>query len=123
MAFLFDHPVGSLARRSCTSTTKAEISRKDKAGIFQVKDGDHWYIYSQFEEISARRAFPCFDEPAYKVPWQVTLNVPSNDGAFSNTPVLSEGPGSGGMKSSEVCGNQATPKLSGRNCGWPHGHR
>src|SRR4029077_11714727 len=45
-----------------------------------------------------RRAFPCFDEPSYKVPWQVTLNVPSDDGAFSNTAVLSEGPDSGGMK-------------------------
>ena len=36
------------------------ISRKDMQGIFQVKDGDHWYIYSQFENISARQAFPLF---------------------------------------------------------------
>ena len=25
------------------------------AGIFQVKDGDHWYIYSQFENVGATR--------------------------------------------------------------------
>ena len=74
------------------------VSRKDMAGIFQVKDGDHWYIYSQFENISARRAFPCFDEPGYKVPWQVTLRVPSSNAAFSNTPSLSEEPDSNGMK-------------------------
>src|SRR5208282_1418714 len=78
-------------------------------GIFQVKDGDHWYIYSQFEDISARRAVPCFDEPGYKVPWQVTLNVPSDDGAFSNTPVLSEGPGSGGMKTVKFAETKPLP--------------
>ena len=68
------------------------------AGIFQVKDGGHWYVYSQFENISARRAFPCFDEPGFKVPWQVTLTVPNSDGAFSNTPMLNQTPGSDGMK-------------------------
>ena len=77
---------------------EGRISRKDMAGIFQVKEGDHWYIYSQFENISARRAFPCFDEPGYKVPWQVTLHVPTGDRAFSNTPVLSEKPEGAGTK-------------------------
>ena len=28
--------------------------------------------YTFFEPIDGRRAFPCFDEPAYKVPWQLT---------------------------------------------------
>lgn len=97
VGFSFDHPAGPGSAKLHINY-QGEISRKDKAGIFQVKDGDHWYIYSQLEEISARRAFPCFDEPGYKVPWQVTLRVPSDDGAFSNTPVLSEEPGSGGMK-------------------------
>jgi len=69
---------------------EGQVSRKDSQGIFQVKDGDKWYIYSQFESIGARRAFPCFDEPGFKVPWQVTLNVPKSDGAFSNSPMLSE---------------------------------
>ncbi len=54
---------------------EGKISRKDMQGIFQVKDGDSWYIYSRFEDIGARRAFPCFDEPNYKVPWQLTLHV------------------------------------------------
>jgi alanyl aminopeptidase len=68
---------------------EGQISRKDMQGIFQVKDGDHWYIYSQFENVAARQAFPCFDEPSFKVPWQLTLNVPKDDGAFSNTSRLS----------------------------------
>src|SRR6266851_6170077 len=77
---------------------EGQISRKDIQGIFQVKDGDHWYIYSQFENISARQAFPCFDEPSFKVPWQLTLNVPKDDGAFSNTPLLSETSRDDGLK-------------------------
>jgi alanyl aminopeptidase len=41
------------------------------------------------EASEAREAFPSFDEPAYKFPWQVTLTVPSNMMAVSNTPVES----------------------------------
>src|ERR1039458_4747622 len=49
------------------------------------------------------------DEPGYKVPWQVTLNVPSDDGAFSNTPVLSEEPVSGGMKTVKFAETKPLP--------------
>lgn len=89
VGFSFDHPVGP-GPAKIHIVYEGEISRKDMQGIFQVKDGDQWYIYSQFENIGARRAFPCFDEPGYKVPWQVTLHVPEEDGAYSNTPPLSE---------------------------------
>ena len=46
---------------------------------------------TQFEAISARRAFPCFDEPGFKTPWQLTLRVPRDLVAVSNTQVESEG--------------------------------
>jgi alanyl aminopeptidase len=74
------------------------ISRNSSAGLFQMKDGDHWYVYTQFEPTDARRVFPSFDEPSYKVPWQLTLHVPANDMAVSNTPALAEAPENGGMK-------------------------
>src|SRR5262245_37483689 len=54
------------------------------------------YVYSQFEALYARRVFPCFDEPDSKVPWQLTLEVPAELVAVSNTPVVHEqaaGPG------------------------------
>ncbi len=108
VGFSFDHPVGP-GPAKLHINYRGEISRKDRAGIFQVKDGDHWYIYSQFEDISARRAFPCFDEPGYKVPWQVTLNVPRDDGAFSNTPMLSETPASNGMKTEKFADTKPLP--------------
>lgn len=97
MGFAFDRQVPAGAAKF-HAEYEGTISRKDMQGIFQVKDGDHWYIYSQFENIGARRAFPCFDEPGFKVPWQVTLNVPKDDGAYSNTPMLSESEHGDGLK-------------------------
>lgn len=74
------------------------ISRNSSAGLFQLKDRDQWYVYSQFEPTDARRAFPSFDEPSFKVPWQLTLHVRKSDMALSNTPSLSETPEANGMK-------------------------
>jgi alanyl aminopeptidase len=75
------------------------LSKTDTAGIFKQKDGDDWYAFSQFEATSARRAFPCFDEPAYKVPWQVTVHVPKGNLAVSNTPVAAESADPDGWRS------------------------
>lgn len=77
---------------------EGKISNSSSAGVFQLKDRGQPYVYTQFEPTDARRAFPCFDEPNFKVPWQLTLHVRESDMALSNTPQLSEAPGSGGMK-------------------------
>ena len=39
---------------------------------------------TQFEAADARRVFPCLDEPGFKAPWAVTLEVPSGLAALSN---------------------------------------
>jgi cytosol alanyl aminopeptidase len=77
---------------------QGKISRNSSAGVFQLKEDREWYVYSQFEPTDARRAFPCFDEPSFKVPWQVTLHVPKDNLALSNTPVQSESNEASGMK-------------------------
>ena len=59
-------------------------------GIYKVKDGELNYAFSQFEATSARLAFPGFDEPAFKVPFQTTLTVSHKHKAFTNTPTVSE---------------------------------
>ena len=65
------------------------VSRRDEEGIFAVKEDGAWYLFTQFEALAARKAFPCFDEPSYKIPWQVTLRVPHGLVALSNSPIVS----------------------------------
>ncbi len=88
---------------------QGEVSRKDQQGMFQMKDGDRWYVYTQFEEIWARRAFPCFDEPGYKVPWQLTLHVKKDQVALSNTPIVSETDSGDGMKAVKFAETRPLP--------------
>ncbi|RWS02375.1 Puromycin-sensitive aminopeptidase-like protein [Dinothrombium tinctorium] len=47
---------------------------------------------SQFEPTDARRAFPCWDEPAVKAKFDITLIVPKDKVALSNTNIISEQP-------------------------------
>ena len=61
-------------------------------GLYRVKSTGGWAAYTQFESIDARRAFPCFDEPAFKIPWSVDLTVPAGLQAFGNTPVVEDTP-------------------------------
>jgi alanyl aminopeptidase len=60
------------------------------SGLYRVKSGDRWYAFTQFEAVDARRAFPCFDEPAFKIPWDLTLHVPANLVAVANTDLQEE---------------------------------
>ena len=56
------------------------------AGMFHIKVGDDWYSWTQHESIDARASFPSFDEPGFKVPWNVTLRTPEGLKAVSNAP-------------------------------------
>jgi len=61
----------------------------DSVSMYRVEEHGRFHIITQLEASEAREAFPSFDEPAYKFPWQVTLTVPSNMMAVSNTPIES----------------------------------
>jgi puromycin-sensitive aminopeptidase len=50
---------------------------------------EHVIATTQFESTDARRAFPCWDEPAFKATYEVTLEVPEGLAAFSNTKEVS----------------------------------
>ena len=61
----------------------------DSVSMYRVEENNRYHVITQLEASEAREAFPCFDEPAYKFPWQVTLTVPSDMMAISNTPIES----------------------------------
>ena len=67
-----------------------EYDELTATGVFKQTVRDAAYVYTKFEPVYARRAFPCFDEPDSKVPWQLTLDVPARLVAVGNTPIVRE---------------------------------
>jgi len=110
VGFAFDPPLAPGAG-SLHVAYSGRIQSSSSAGVFQLKDGPNppWYVYTQFEPTDARRAFPCFDEPRFKTPWQLTLHVKQEHLATSNTPIVSETPESGGMKRVEFAPTRPLP--------------
>ena len=54
-------------------------------------EGETAYLATtQFEATDARRALPCWDEPAVKATFKVTLNIPAEMEAVSNTPIIED---------------------------------
>ena len=64
---------------------------------------------TQFEATDARRAFPCWDEPAVKAVFDVTLVVPDGLDAVSNMPKASEEPLTDGKRTVRF---EPTPVMS-----------
>ena len=54
-------------------------------GLYKVNVGEDAYITSQMEAISARYAFPGFDEPRFKTPFDIELTVPKDLVALANS--------------------------------------
>jgi aminopeptidase N len=74
------------------------MSDKDFSGLFRRQEDGQWYAATQMEATWARRVFPCFDEPTFKVPWRLALHVKREHTALGNAPVVSETDEPGGMK-------------------------
>src|ERR1700722_19731144 len=47
-------------------------------GLYKVVDHGRAYAFTQFEPADARRAFPCFDEPACKAVFEISVTAPAH---------------------------------------------
>ena len=63
---------------------------RQAVGLYKMttREGEP-YLFTQFQAIDARRAFPCWDEPGFKIPYQLTVSFPEEYEAISNTPIVS----------------------------------
>src|SRR5881394_221264 len=90
---------------------KGKLEPLSTRGLFRQQDRGEWYVVSQFEPISARRAFPCFDEPGWKTPWRLTIDSPASDVVVSNTPEIraAAAPGRNGWMRHEFAPTKPLP--------------
>ncbi|MEP7120006.1 MAG: M1 family aminopeptidase [Byssovorax sp.] len=54
------------------------------SGLYRVKEDGVYYAYTQLEPTDARRMIPCFDEPGFKVPFELKVTTPKGNLAVAN---------------------------------------
>jgi len=86
------------------------ILNNELRGFYLSKTAKRNYAVTQFESTDARRAFPSFDEPAFKATYDVSLVIDSGDTGISNGPIIADTPGPGEGK--HTLKFLTTPKMS-----------
>lgn len=61
---------------------------KSLNGLYRVKEGDDYYLFTQFEPISARKMLPSFDEPRFKAPFKLAVITKKGEQVIANSPLL-----------------------------------
>jgi len=88
---------------------QGKLDEKSIVGAYRKKVADDWYVFTSFTPIDARRAFPCFDEPRFKTPWEMTIHVKRSDRAFANGKELREVDEPNGMKAVHFARTEPLP--------------
>jgi aminopeptidase N/puromycin-sensitive aminopeptidase len=89
----FTFPEKIAAGKATLSIAYTGILNNQLRGFYLSKTAKRNYAVTQFEPTDARRAFPSFDEPAFKASYDVSLTIDSADTAISNSPIDSDTPG------------------------------
>ncbi|GFO22826.1 aminopeptidase n, partial [Plakobranchus ocellatus] len=81
-----------VGREYKVTMTYSAVLDNDLKGLYYstyTRGNDSIYIVTtQFQPTDARRAFPCFDEPALKATFNITLVRPTHLISISNTPII-----------------------------------
>ena len=78
-------------------------------GFYLSKTAKRSYAVTQFEATNARRAFPSFDEPAFKATFDISLTVDAGDTVISNRNVITDKPAGAGLHTLTFA---MTPRMS-----------
>ena len=106
--FTFREPL--TAGKATLAIRYTGILNNELRGFYLSKTAKRNYAVTQFESTDARRAYPSFDEPAFKATYDVSLVIDSGDTGISNGPIISDVPGPGEGKHTLTF--LTTPKMS-----------
>ena len=83
--------------------------RGDLCGLYKVESGGRRFAFSQLAATHARRFVPCFDEPAMKARYRVSVTTGAQNQVISNSPIEGEESAENGRKTVHFT---PTPPLS-----------
>ena len=106
----FTFPNQIPAGKATLSIAYTGILNNELRGFYLSKTARRNYAVTQFESTDARRAYPSFDEPAFKATYDVTLVIAAADTAISNSPIETDTPGPAAGK--HTLKFFTTPKMS-----------
>ena len=89
----FTFPEKLPAGKATLNIVYTGILNNELRGFYLSKTAKRNYAVTQFEATDARRAFPSFDEPAFKATYDVSLIIDAADTAISNGPIVADTPG------------------------------
>ena len=100
-SIVYDKPaeMARLVLRSPIAAGEAELHLKFSGrlteglrGLYLSKSARRMYAVTQFEGTYARMTFPCFDEPAFKATFDLSVVADKGDTAISNGRIVSDEP-------------------------------